>query len=339
MKAKIIGSGLSGITSAIILKNKGYDIKIYESRNHIGGNCYDSNFCGNLVHNYGPHIFHTDDEEVFKFLSQYTEWITFKLQPKGNTELGLISLPYSKKTIKEIGRELNNEEIQNYIFKDYSEKQWGIPFHELPKSITNRIPKTKDLEDPTWFEGQKYQCIPKHGYTKMMENMLKGINVKLNCNKDEWRNDQTDITIYTGKIDEYFNYCYGELPYRTLDFKHETSSKKQEVFIINQNNKNVSYTRKYDHSYLNENHKGITIITEEYPRQCEINDIPFYPMPFKEGINIYNKYKELAEKEEKTIFVGRLATYTYLDMWMAIKQVFLKLNNENNNSNYSYKSI
>ena len=327
MKAKIIGCGLSGITSAILLKNKGYDVEIYETRNHIGGNCYDSNVCGNLVHNYGPHIFHTDDDEVFNFLSEYTEWIPFKLQPKGDTELGLISLPYSKKTIKEIGRELNEEEIQNYIFKDYSEKQWGMPFNELPKSITNRIPKTKDFENPTWFEGQKHQCIPRHGYTKMMENMLKGIEVKINCNKDEWRNHKTDTTIYTGKIDEYFNYCYGDLPYRTLDFKHETSSKKQEFFIVNQNNKKVSYTRKYDHSYFNENHKGITIITEEYPRQCTKNDIPFYPMPFKEGINIYNKYKLLAEKEEKTIFLGRLATYTYLDMWMAIKQVFLKLNN------------
>jgi UDP-galactopyranose mutase len=324
-KVKIIGCGLSGITAAVLLKRKGYQVKIYETRNHIGGNCYDSNVNGVILHNYGPHIFHTDDEEVFKFLCEFTEWIPFKLQPKGDTSLGLISLPYSKKTQSELGRELSQEELVDVIFRDYSEKQWGVPFKQISKSITNRIPKTKDCEDPTWFEGQKYQCIPKHGYTVMFKKMLKDIQVVTGIDKDLWKSCESDLTIYTGKVDEYFNYCYGKLPYRSLDFVHKTSSKKLENFIINQNNKKVNFTRVYDHSYLTENHKGMTIITEEYPKECKDEDVPYYPIPFGPGLEIYSKYKELADKEKNVIFVGRLATYTYLDMWMAIKQVMIKL--------------
>ena len=128
----------------------------------------------------------------------------------------------------------------------------------------------------------------------------------------------------------YFDYCYGELPYRSLEFIHKTSSKKLEHFIINQNTKDVTYTRKYDHSYFTPNHMGMTIITEEYPKQCEDGDIPYYPIPFGNGIKMYLKYKELAEQENNIIFAGRLATYTYLDMWMAVKQVMLKLKNLTN---------
>ena len=302
MKVKVIGCGLSGITAAILLKEKGYDIEIFESRNHIGGNCFDSNLAGTLVHNYGPHIFHTDDEEVFSFLSKYTEWFDFKYQPIGDTKIGKISLPYSKKTIKEIGRELSQEEIVDIIFKDYSEKQWGVPFDQIPKSITNRIPKTKDDEDPTWYRNEKYQCIPKHGYTKMMEKMLEGIKVNTSSSKDDWKKIDSDLVVYTGKIDEYFNFCFGKLPYRSLDFTFKTSDEKLQAVAVNQNTKNTKSTRIYDHSYFNYNHKGKTIITEEFPKECKGEDIPFYPIPFGEGIEIYNKYKELADKEKNVIF-------------------------------------
>lgn len=325
--AKIIGCGLSGITSAIILKEKGYNIEIFDKRDHIGGNCFDQKINNTLVHKYGPHMFHTSDEDVFSFLSRYTEWFDFQNKPLGNTELGVISLPYSKKTIKQLGRELSQEEIIKYIFKDYSEKQWGVDFDQIPKSITNRIPKTKDCDDPTWFEGEKYQCLPKNGYTHMMENMLNGFSLNLGCDNKDWKNYKTDLTIYTGKIDEYFDYIHGELPYRSLSFKHRTSNIKLPVNIINQNTKRVEYTRTYDHSYYDLNHKGSTIITEEYPKQCGKNDIPFYPIPFGNGPIIYNEYKKLADDLKDTLFIGRLATYTYLDMWMSIKQSMLKLKN------------
>lgn len=327
MKIKIVGSGLSGITCAILLKERGHQVEIFESRNHIGGNCHDSNVSGTMMHNYGPHIFHTDDEDVFSLLSRYTEWTPFSLQPKGNTYLGEISLPYSKKTIKEIGRELTQDEIVDFIFKDYSEKQWGVPFHEIPKSITNRIPKTANCEDPTWFEGQKYQCIPKYGYTEMMKNMLDGITVHVGVDNDEWKNYEADLTIFTGKIDGYYNCVYGKLPYRSLEFRHHMTEHKQSTFMLNQNRKDVPYTRMYDHSYFTFNHKGPTIITQEFSIAHNDNNIPFYPIPFGEGDKIYTQYKELADKDNKVMFVGRLATYKYLDMWMAIKQAMLKIEN------------
>jgi len=326
MNAKIIGCGLSGITAAILLREKGYSVTIYDRRNHIGGNCYDSNVAGTLVHSYGPHYFHTNDDEVFRFLSRYTEWFDYRYKPKGNTKLGLISLPYSKKTISELGRELSQEEIIDVIFKDYSEKQWGLPFDQIPKSITNRIPKTKDDEDPSWFKNEKYQCMPKYGYTKMMEKMVEDIPVLLNTKDEDWKACPVDLTIYTGKIDEYFEYCYGKLPYRSLTFKHTFTKDKMDVAAINQNTADVPYTRVYDHSHCMFRHDGPTIITEEYPKQWEEGDIPFYPMPFGDGIGIYNKYKDLADKEKNVIFIGRLATYTYLDMWMAVKQAMIKIN-------------
>lgn len=327
--AKIIGCGISGIVSAVLLKENGYSVKIYETRNHIGGNCYDSNVCGVMMHNYGPHIFHTDDEEVFALLSKYTKWTPFALQPKGNTRLGVISLPYSRKTIDQIGRELTQEEIVDVIFRDYSEKQWGVPFNSIPKTITNRIPKTANHDNPTWFEGQKYQCIPTDGYTAMFEKMLTGIEVIISCDKDDWRSYNTDITIYTGKIDEYYNYCYGQLPYRTLKFNHEVTSNRMLYFIQNENNQNTEHTRVYDHSYLTPTYKsGLTIVTQETPAECKGNDIPFYPIPWGDAQRMYAKYEELAKVETEVVFAGRLATYKYLDMWMAVRQVILKLKNK-----------
>lgn len=325
MKVKIIGCGLSGVTAAILLKEKGHDVEIFESRSHIGGNCYDSNVSGTIMHNYGPHCFHTDDEDVFNFLSRYTGWYKFFLRPKGNTELGLISLPYSKTTVRELGRELSPEEIVKYIFKDYTEKHWGLPFDKIPKSIINRIPKTADKENPSWAEGQKYQCVPLRGYTEMFKNMLDGIRVNLNVDQQEWRKYKTDLTIFTGKIDEYFNFCYGRLPYRSLYFQHELSYKKLGTFVINQNMKSVPFTRIYDHSYMTMNHKGPTIWTKEFSIAHDENNIPFYPMPFGDGQEMYEKYNSLAKGLDDTLFLGRLATYKYLDMWVAVKQAMLRL--------------
>lgn len=326
MKIKIIGCGLTGIVSAILCKERGHEVEIFETRNHIGGNCYDSNISGTIVHNYGPHIFHTNDEDVFNFLSRYTDWLEFYNRPKGNTKLGLITLPYSKRTIKELGRELSQEEIIEYIFKDYSEKQWGMSFDQIPKNIINRVPKTKDLENPTWYEGDKYQCIPKYGYTNMMNNMLSDIKVHTSIDKNEWKKYKSDLTIYTGKIDEYYNFVYGELPYRSLKFKHNMEYKKLSNSIINQNTKDIPYTRIYDHSYFTFNHVGPTIITEEYSIQHDSSNIPFYPVTFGNANLIYENYKILSEKEKNTIFLGRLATFKYLDMWMIVRNAFNKLN-------------
>ena len=328
MKFTIVGCGLSGITSARLLKDKGHEVRIFESRNHIGGNCYDSNVCGTTMHNYGPHIFHTNDKEVFDFLSKYTEWTPIYYRPIGRTILGDIPLPYNDKGCKKaIGFKLTQKEIIDLIFSDYSEKQWGVPFDKIPSTITNRIPKTKDCDNPTWFEGQRYQCVPKEGYTKMFEKMLNGIDVVLGCSKDDWKNSHCDRIIYTGKIDEYFDNCYGTLPYRTLDFEHKVTSKKQDTLVYNECNYSNMWTRKYDHSYFTEGHSGLTVITKEYSRNAEGDDIPFYPIPWGESHKTYKKYKILANSVKNTIFLGRLAQYKYLDMWMVIKHTFSKLKN------------
>ena len=328
MKFVIVGCGLSGITAARLLKDQGHEVQIFESRNHIGGNCYDSNVCGTTMHNYGPHIFHTNDEEVFRFLSKYTEWTPLHYRPIGRTIIGDIPLPYNDRGCAEaIGFKLTQKEIVDLIFSDYSEKQWGVPFNEIPSTITNRVPKTKDCNNPTWFEGQRYQCVPKEGYTKMFEKMLNGIEVVLGCSKDDWKNSSRDRIIYTGKIDEYFDNCYGALPYRTLDFEHKVTSKKQDTLVYNECNYTNMWNRQYDHSYFTEGHKGLTVITKEYSRDAKENDIPFYPIPWGESQKAYKKYKILAASEKNTIFLGRLAQYKYLDMWMAIKYTFSKLKN------------
>jgi len=325
VRIKIVGCGLSGVTAAILLREKGHSVEIFESRNHIGGNCYDSNVAGTLVHNYGPHCFHTNDEDVFSFLSKYTEWREFYLRPKGNTELGLISLPYSKTTVQELGRELSEEEIIEYIFKGYSEKQWGVSFNEIPQSIIARIPRVANKENPSWAEGEKYQCLPLYGYTEMFKAMLNGITVHLGVDDNEWRKYDTDLTIFTGKIDEYYDYCYGRLPYRSLYFEHTLSYERMNTFIINQNKKTIPYTRVYDHGYFTHNHKGPTIITKEFSIQHNETNIPFYPMPFGSGSEMYSKYKLHADSDRSVVFLGRLATYKYLDMWMAVKQAMQRV--------------
>lgn len=322
MKVIVIGCGLAGSVAARLLKDKGHEVKIFESRSHIAGNCFDTKISGVLVHKFGPHIFHTNDEEVYGFLSRFTEWEDFKYRPIGITNLGEIPLPYSDYTSP---FKLSNHQIQKYIFKDYSEKQWGTNFKDIPKKITSRIPKTKHIKNPTWFEGEKYQCIPKHGYTQMFKKMLEGIDVKLNSKPDDWKFLNYDLMVYTGKIDEFYNYKFGELPYRSLTMKFETSEKKLNNFVYNECNSQTKHTRKYDHSYLNKNHTGDTIITYEYPKKCERGDIPFYPIPWGEGTKTYSKYKKLTNRESKVIFLGRLATYQYLDMWMIVKQAINKI--------------
>ena len=178
MKANIIGCGLSGITSAIILKQKGYDVEIFDSRDHIGGNCYDHKINNITVHQYGPHIFHTNDDEVWSFLNQYTTFNNYVHRARANTKLGLISIPYSKLTEQQLKIKLIDSEIQDLIFKDYSERHWGIKWKDLPSSISSRVPTRRDNFDDRYFT-DKYQGIPSSGYTYMITNMLDGIKVNL----------------------------------------------------------------------------------------------------------------------------------------------------------------
>lgn len=321
MKIVVVGCGLSGIVSATVLKKLGHRVEIFDTRNHIGGNCYDCNLNGVIVHNYGPHIFHTNDEHVWEFVNRYATFNEFKYKPKALlNNHQIISLPYSLTTIKELGRNLSSQEIIDLIYKDYSEKQWGMPFDKISNAILNRVPVLKNEESPSWFGTEKYQGIPSNGYTRMMNNMLDGIKIHLNADKKDFKKIKADLIVYTGRIDEYFNFEYGELPYRTLKFEHEITSNRLFHHTINQCNKINSYTRIYDHSYFLNQNEPLTVITKEYPSQFDGSGIPYYPIPFGTGYELYKKYKKLADNEKNVIFMGRLATYKYLDMWVAIKQ-------------------
>lgn len=328
MKINIIGCGLSGITSAILLKEAGHEVEIFETRSHIGGNCFDEKVDGITVHKYGAHIFHTKDKEVWDFVNRYTKFNDYTHKVRANTKFGLISIPYNQKTTEQIGRELTVEEIQDSIFKQYSERHWGIEWSKLPKSISQRVPTKRDNLDERYFD-DIYQGIPVHGYTAMMQNMLEGIRVNVGVSKAEYKKLKCDKMIYTGKPDEFFNFCFGVLPYRSLRFEH-TKANRSDLFsfesgsVINECN-SKPFNRTSDNSvFLKETNFSHTIYTKDYPEEHnECND-PIYPKNFGEGQEIYNRYKKLIDSEQNTLFLGRLASYKYLDMWMAIKQAMIK---------------
>jgi UDP-galactopyranose mutase len=330
MKVNIIGCGLSGVTAAILLKEKGHDVEIFECRDHIAGNCFDKkNDDGVTVHKYGSHIFHTNNEKVWEFLNRFTKFNNYQHRVRANTKEGLISIPFSKKTAEELGRDLDPLEIQELLFRDYSERHWGIPWEQLPKSISSRVPNKREDYDDRYFT-DKYQGIPENGYTEMFKAMLEGIPVHLGVGKNEYKKYKCDKTVYTGKPDEYYNFEYGKLPYRSLIFEHKRVKQNKSMFswdlgsVINECNKKP-FNRSMDSSvYLNETAE-YTTITRDHPEEHNETNEAIYPKTFGEGPEIFAKYKKLQNADESTIFLGRLATYKYLDMWMAVAQVQQKL--------------
>jgi len=329
MKANIIGCGPSGITAAVLLKERGYDVEIFEAREHIAGNCYDEKQDGITVHKYGAHIFHTRDKEVWDFVTRYSKFNDYQHKVRANTSLGLISIPYNNTTTQQLGRELSPKEIQDLIFRQYSERHWGIPWEKLPKSISGRVPTKRESDDQRYFLDE-CQGIPVDGYTALFGAMLEGIPVNLGVSKKEYRNLKGDLTVYTGKIDEFFDYEYGELSYRSLRFEH-FKAKRDPLFsfdqgaVINECN-DKPYNRTGDNSiYLNERSNDYTVFTRDYPCAYDKSNEPIYPMNFGKDAELYKKYRSAAGSRNDVIFLGRLATYKYLDMWMAIKQVMVKI--------------
>jgi UDP-galactopyranose mutase len=329
MKINIIGCGMSGITSALILKEQNHDVEIFDVRDHIGGNCYDEKQEGVTVHKYGAHIFHTKDKEAWDFVNRYSKFNDYKHKVRANTKYGLISIPYNKKTTEQIGRELTSKEIQDLIFKQYSERHWGIPWEELPKSISGRLPNKRNNYDEHYFS-EEYQGIPVNGYTEMFKNMLNGVKVNLGVSKTEYKKLKCDKMIYTGKPDDFFNFSFGKLPYRSLRFEH-CKRRRDDKFsfekgsVINECN-TKKYNRTSDNGiFLNETNSKYTVFTRDYPEEHDETNDPIYPKNFGRGQIIYEKYKKAIQSENNVLFLGRLASYKYLDMWMAIKQVMIKL--------------
>lgn len=359
----IVGSGLYGATFAYCAKQAGKSVVVIDSRPHIGGNVYQENVEGINVHKYGPHIFHTSNEDVWKFVNQFTKFNHFELHTIANYKGELYNLPFNMNTfhlmwgirtpeeaeekIKEERRvakeqlkfdeprnleeqalSLVGRDIYEKLIKEYTEKQWGRKCKDLPSFIIRRLP-VRFTYDNNYFN-DIYQGIPIDGYNKMIEKMLDGVDVMLNTNffddnKDKpnnknWR-DFADKLVYTGKIDDFFGNCYGNLDYRTVRFETEIINKPnyQGVAIMNFTSHDAPYTRVMEHKHFEKFGNEVydnskTVITREYSIEYEAGMEPYYPINNDRNMELYAKYKSLADKETDVIFGGRLAEYKYYDM-------------------------
>lgn len=347
----IVGAGFSGSVLAERLASQhGKKILIVDTRNHIGGNAYDHyDESGILVHKYGPHIFHTNSREVFEYLSKFTEWRRYEHRVLASVDGQLVPMPINLDTINKLyGLNLTafqlteffasvaepkeyirtsedvvvskvGRELYEKFFRNYTRKQWGIDPSELDKSVTARVP-TRTNRDDRYFT-DTYQAMPLHGFTRMFENMLAHPNIKIMLNTD-YREIQDMIPykemIYTGPVDGFFDYRYGKLPYRSLDFKHETLNERvhQPQAVINYPNEHL-YTRVTEFKYLTGQEHPKTSIVYEFPKA---EGDPYYPVPRSENAELYKKYKALADATPGVHFVGRLATYKYYNMDQVVAQ-------------------
>lgn len=351
----IVGAGFAGATIAErIASQLNKKVLLVEKRNHIGGNTYDFyNEDGILVQQYGPHIFHTNSKEVRDYLSQFTEWNGYVHRVLARVNGKEVYLPINLATMEHLydrtftaeelhehfaQRRLNLDEIRNsrdvvvsqvgeelyeLFFKNYSKKQWGVYPEELDPQVTRRLPVRFDRD--TRYFTDIYQGIPKYGYTKMFEKMLENENIHILLNTDFKKSTHQvkfDKLIYTGPIDYFFDYMYGKLPYRSLDFKFETldMEKYQNAAVVNYPNDH-DYTRitEFKHFYFQMHPK--TTICYEYPKP---EGDPYYPIPMPECQEMFLKYKKEADKLKNVYFIGRLAEYRYLNMDQVVDEA-LKL--------------
>ena len=341
----IVGAGFAGSVLAERLArvcNK--KVLVVARRNHIAGNAYDPyDNAGVLIHKYGPHIFHTNSREIFDYLSNFTQWRGYEHRVLASVDGQLLPMPINLDTINKMyGLNLTSFEVEEFFaskaekrdpvktsedvvvgkvgrelyekfFKNYTRKQWGLDPSELDALVTARVP-TRTNRDDRYFT-DSYQSMPLHGFTRMFENMLDHPNIKVMLNTD-YRDVREFIPfkemIYTGPIDEYFDYRFGKLPYRCLDFKHVTHDRPlfQPAAVVNYPN-DYAYTRITEFKYLTGQEHTRTSIVYEFP-QAEGD--PYYPIPRPENAALYKKYQELAEQTPGVHFVGRLASYRYYNM-------------------------
>jgi UDP-galactopyranose mutase len=347
----IVGAGFAGSVLAERLASVGdQKVLIIDQRDHIGGNAYDYyNRDGILIHKYGPHIFHTNSKKVFDYLGQFTQWRPYEHRVLASVDGQLVPIPINLNTINKLyGLNLNCSEVEAFFdskaekitrvktsedvvvskvgrelyekfFKFYTRKQWDLDPSELDASVTARVP-TRTNKDDRYFT-DTYQAMPLFGYTRMFQKMLSHPNIKIMLNTDY--KEILDVIpykhmIYTGPIDSFFNYCYGRLPYRSLEFKFETHDTDvfQSTGTINFPNEHA-YTRITEFKYLTGQKHNKTSIVYEYP-QAEGD--PYYPIPRPENAEIYKKYQQLANAMTNTYFTGRLATYKYYNMDQVVAQ-------------------
>ena len=346
----IVGSGLYGAVCAYELKKKGKSVLVLEKRDHIGGNIYTEKVEGINVHRYGAHIFHTHNKAIWEYINQFAEFNNYINQPVARYKDECYNMPFNMNTFTKLWRDvftpaeaqkrIEEERAEGYtdnpqnleeqainlvgktiyekLVKGYTQKQWGRKCTELPAFIIKRLP-VRFTFDNNYFN-DRYQGIPVGGYTQIIEKMLDGIEVKLGCDFFADRGKylaMADKVIYTGAIDRYYDYCYGALEYRSVRFETEVLDcpNYQGNAVINYTAYDVPYTRIIEHKHFEfDSTSPKTVISREYSSTWKLGDEPYYPVNDEKNGKLYIKYKELADREDKVIFGGRLGQYKYFDM-------------------------
>ncbi len=346
----IVGSGLYGAVCAYELKKRGKSVLVLEKRDHIGGNIYTEKVEGINVHRYGAHIFHTHNKAIWEYINQFAEFNNYINQPVARYKDECYNMPFNMNTFTKLWRDvftpaeaqkrIEDERAEGYtdnpqnleeqainlvgktiyekLVKGYTQKQWGRKCTELPAFIIKRLP-VRFTFDNNYFN-DRYQGIPVGGYTQIIEKMLDGVEVKLGCDffadKEKYL-AMADKVIYTGAIDRYYDYCYGALEYRSVRFETEVLDcpNYQGNAVINYTAYDVPYTRIIEHKHFEfDSTSPKTVISREYSSTWKLGDEPYYPVNDEKNGKLYLKYKELADKEDKVIFGGRLGQYKYFDM-------------------------
>lgn len=355
----VVGAGLYGAVFAHEMEKRGKDCLVIEKRDHIAGNIYTKEVNGIQVHEYGAHIFHTSDKEVWNYVNQFAEFNHYINCPVARYKDELYNLPFNMNTfarmwniktpkearehidaqiadlhitepknLEEQALSLVGRDIYEKLVKGYTEKQWGRDCKELPSFIIKRLP-VRFVFDNNYFN-DPYQGIPKGGYTQIVEKLLEGIPVKLGTDYETFCQRNTDggfismdgedtfeKVLYTGMIDQFYEYCYGELAYRSLRFETEYMEDEdnyQGNAVVNYTEREVPYTRIIEHKHFEFGTQKGTVITREYPKEWSRGDEPYYPVNDKHNSELYEKYAQRAAQEKNVLFGGRLGQYKYYDM-------------------------
>jgi UDP-galactopyranose mutase len=353
----IVGAGFAGsVLAERLARGANRKVLLVDRRNHIGGNAYDCHDeHGILIHKYGPHIFHTNSAEIFNYLSKFTTWRQYQHRVRACVEGRLVPIPINLDTINELyGLNLNPEGMKQYLasvaearpsiatsedvvvssvgrelyekfFRHYTRKQWGLDPSELDAQVTARVPVRYNRDDR--YFSDRFQAMPARGYTHLFGNMLDHPNIKilLNCDYREVRDEvKCREIIYTGQVDQFFDFRYGPLPYRSLDFRHETHHREvfQSAPVVNYPNE-YDYTRVTEFKYLTGQHRASTSIVYEFPTA---EGDPYYPIPRPANAALYKRYRQLADDTPNVHFVGRLGTYRYYNMDQVIGQALTLFN-------------
>lgn len=358
----IVGSGLYGAIFAHEASKQGKKCLVIEKRDHIGGNIYTKEIEGIQVHWYGAHIFHTSNKEVWDYIQQFAEFNRYTNSPVANYKGEIYNMPFNMNTfnkmwgvitpkearekiaeqiaesrvdepknLEEQAINLVGKDIYEKLVKGYTEKQWGRRADELPPEIIKRLP-VRYTYDNNYFN-DLYQGIPVGGYTAIIEKMLDGIEVRLNTdfleNKDMFLKMAEKI-VYTGPIDAYYDYRFGELEYRSVSFETEVLDEEnyQGNAVVNYTEYEVPYTRIIEHKHFEFGTQPKTVISKEYPSTWKMGDEPYYPVNDEKNNSLYRKYASLSEKEKNVIFGGRLGLYKYMDMHHVVAEALNKVNEE-----------